>query len=353
LPRTGGAPARARCSVPRGTADCQRSASPLQTAAVDNSMLCRHFGCTGVSGAVEVLGSVLMSVVVRPLGADEFRIYLEIVARAIRGLAAAYYSSEAIEGWVPKINDDSLRELETNDDGEVRLIAELDGRFAGIGALVPDRSELRACYVVPEAARRGCGSAIVREIERKGARNELVRKVQLALAGQGFDPQGADGKFGKDTEAAVKAFQQARSFEATGRVDVSTWTALLGTGIPNTQERSLQLTAAFEGHGFTLAQGNFDGAGITWGIVGFTLKHGELRKIILTVFDENPVLVQQAFGNNTEELIEILKSPKAVQMRFADSISIGTTKAAIKEPWKSAFKTFGESGSSASSSRMR
>ena len=178
----------------------------------------------------------------------------------------------------------------------------------------------------------------------KGARGELVGKIQLALADQGFDPQGADGKFGKDTEAAVKAFQQARSLEATGRVDVSTWTALLGTRIPNTLERSLQLTAAFEGHGFTLAQGNFDGAGITWGIVGFTLKHGELEKIILTVFDENPALVQQAFGNNTEELIEILKSPKAVQMRFADSISIGTTKAAIREPWKSAFKAFGEIG---------
>jgi peptidoglycan hydrolase-like protein with peptidoglycan-binding domain len=176
----------------------------------------------------------------------------------------------------------------------------------------------------------------------KGARGELVRKIQLALESQGFDPQGADGKFGGATEAAVKAFQQARSFEPTGRVDVSTWTGLLGTRIPNTQERSLQVTAAFEGHGFTLAQGNFDGAGITWGVVGFTLKHGELAKIILTVFDESPALVQQAFGNNTEELIEILKSPKAVQMRFADSISIGTTKAAIKEPWKSAFKAFGE-----------
>jgi peptidoglycan hydrolase-like protein with peptidoglycan-binding domain len=88
----------------------------------------------------------------------------------------------------------------------------------------------------------------------KGARGELVRKIQLALESQGFDPQGADGKFGGATEAAVKAFQQARSFEPTGRVDVSTWTGLLGTRIPNTQERSLQVTAAFEGHGFTLAQ---------------------------------------------------------------------------------------------------
>jgi peptidoglycan hydrolase-like protein with peptidoglycan-binding domain len=176
----------------------------------------------------------------------------------------------------------------------------------------------------------------------KGARGELVRRVQLALASQGFDPQGADGRFGKDTEAAVKAFQQARSFEPSGQVDPGTWKTLLGTPIPDTQERSLQLTAALEGHGFTLAQGNFDGAGITWGIVGFTLKHGELAKIVLKVFDTNPALVRRAFEGNTEELIETLNSPKAVQIRFADSISVGTTKTTIKEPWRSGFRAFGE-----------
>lgn len=176
----------------------------------------------------------------------------------------------------------------------------------------------------------------------KGARGELVRKVQLALIDQGLDPQGTDGKFGKGTEAAVKAFQQAHSFEPTGKVDVSTWTKLLGTQVPTTQDRSLQLTAAFEGHGFTLAQGNWDGAGITWGIVGFTLKHGELSKIILGIFDENPALVRQSFGENAEELIDILNSPKAVQMQFADGISLGTTKTTIKEPWRSGFKAFGE-----------
>src|SRR5262249_29768936 len=176
----------------------------------------------------------------------------------------------------------------------------------------------------------------------KGARGELVRKVQVALSGQGFDPEGVDGSFGKDTETALTAFQKDRSLEQSGRVDADTWTALLGTAIPPTQERSLQVTAAFEGHGFTLAQGNFDGAGITWGIIGFTLKGGELARIILSVFDTTPALVNDSFGNNTEELIDVMHSPPAVQMRFADSISIGTTKTMIKEPWRSAFRAFGE-----------
>src|SRR5262245_7683992 len=176
----------------------------------------------------------------------------------------------------------------------------------------------------------------------RSARGELVRKVQVALTDQGFDPQGTDGKFGKDTEAAVTGFQQARSLDATGKVDAATWTMLLNAPIPTTQERALQVTAAFEGHGFTLAQGNWDGAGITWGIIGFTLKHGELSTIILTIFDQSPALVQQAVGANTAELIDILNSTKAAQMQFADSISLGTTKVSLKEPWRSAFKVFGE-----------
>lgn len=78
------------------------------------------------------------------------------------------------------INDETLNDLARNDDHEIRLIAELDGNPVAIGALILERSELRACYVSPEAARRGCGSALVREIERVARENGLTR---LKLAG--------------------------------------------------------------------------------------------------------------------------------------------------------------------------
>ena len=106
------------------------------------------------------------SIVVRRLRDDELRTFLEVHASAIRGLAAGHYPPDVIEGWVVPITDDTLRELTKNADGEIRLIAELDGVPAGIGALVPATSELRACYVAAPAARRGCGSALVHEIER-------------------------------------------------------------------------------------------------------------------------------------------------------------------------------------------
>jgi putative acetyltransferase len=45
-------------------------------------------------------------------------------------------------------------------------MAELNGEAVGLGALVVNNAELRACYVVPDAARRGVGSALVKEMER-------------------------------------------------------------------------------------------------------------------------------------------------------------------------------------------
>jgi len=116
-----------------------------------------------------------MRVTVRPLRDDEISLYLEIHERAIRGLAASHYSRADIEGWVVPATDENLRRLTRNADREIRFVAELHGNPVGIGALVVEKSELRAVYVAPEGARRGCGSALVREIERTARDNKLTR----------------------------------------------------------------------------------------------------------------------------------------------------------------------------------
>src|SRR5688572_701226 len=122
-----------------------------------------------------------MPIEVRDLQRDEGRIYLDIVNSAIRGLATSHYTPEIIDGWVVPVTDDSIRELMRNADREIRFVAELDGRVAGIGALILETSELRACYVAPHAARRGCGSALVRAIEQR-ARDSGVSYLHLAAS---------------------------------------------------------------------------------------------------------------------------------------------------------------------------
>lgn len=116
-----------------------------------------------------------MPITVRPLRDDEGCIYLEIVNCAIRGLAASHYAPDALAGWVVPVTDETVRDLMMNRDHEIRLVAELDEKPVGIGAVVLERSELRACYVSPQAARRGCGSALVQEIERLARANGLTR----------------------------------------------------------------------------------------------------------------------------------------------------------------------------------
>jgi hypothetical protein len=175
----------------------------------------------------------------------------------------------------------------------------------------------------------------------KGAHGELVRRAQLRLRAHGFDPMGADGSYGGNTRAAVIAFQGANGLDPSGVIDSATWTALIGGSPPDLRERALQLTAAFEGHGFMLVQGNFDGAGLTWGIIGFTLKHGEIGKIVSAINAARPDLLHQAFGDGVDELLSIVAKPVEEQIAWADGISSGARKTVLAEPWKTAFAVFG------------
>src|SRR5262245_50822161 len=98
-----------------------------------------------------------------------------------------------------------------------------------------------------------------------GARGHLVKRLQRAL---GFSEPDIDGILGGQTRDGVKAFQKSNGLPETGLVDVDAWGGITGLAVPSVEERALALTADFEGHGFELAQGNFDGAGITWGVIG-------------------------------------------------------------------------------------
>ena len=183
---------------------------------------------------------------------------------------------------------------------------------------------------------------MARVLFAQGVRGEIVRSIQRRLAARGFDPKGIDGGYGTNTRTAVRAFQQQNGIQPTGEVSVPTWRKLMNTPVPPVRDRALQLIAAFEGHDFTLAQGNFDGAGITWGIIGFTLQGGELSRIILQIQDGHPALVRQAFGAKADQLVEIMRGPKTRQMAFANTISLGPSKARLAEPWRTGFRVFGE-----------
>jgi peptidoglycan hydrolase-like protein with peptidoglycan-binding domain len=183
---------------------------------------------------------------------------------------------------------------------------------------------------------------MARVLFAKGVQGEIARRIQRSLTQLGFDTGGVDGKFGDATVKALKAFQTARQLAATGEVDAATWQALTGEPVPPVRDRALGVTGSFEGHDFTLAQGNFDGAGITWGIIGFNLKSGSLKKVVQEIEKSHPDRVRQAFGSKADQLLEVLKGTIAQQIAFGDGISLTSNKARLAEPWRSAFATFGE-----------
>ena len=173
----------------------------------------------------------------------------------------------------------------------------------------------------------------------KGAIGEIVRRLQLKV---GFAALAADGWFGQATYDAILSFQQDHQLPPSGEVDTATWTALMAEPVPPVDDRSLQLTAHFEGHGFALAQGNFDGSGITWGIIGFTLKSGGIGRIVLEIGRARRDLLDEAFGSLAGDIVALMKRPWTEQLAFADSVSLGAKKVRLAEPWLTCFRRLGE-----------
>lgn len=69
-----------------------------------------------------------------------------------------------------------------------------------------------------------------------GSSGPLVRVWQRFLAGQGFDPKGIDGAFGRDTKSATEAFQRRNRLEVDGVVGNQTWGKALMLGLPAAED---------------------------------------------------------------------------------------------------------------------
>lgn len=180
---------------------------------------------------------------------------------------------------------------------------------------------------------------------KRGVKGELVGLLQRGLAAGSFYTGNIDGDFGGNTEKAVMALQAQLGRPETGGVGEPEWTAATGLAFPSLFERCLQLTARFEGHGYGTLAGNFDDAGLTWGIIGFTLAHGELTAIVLEVDLRAPEVLVACFGENeaTDLTQRLRNDSKADLVAWADGISRGPSKRTVDEPWRTGFMRLGAS----------
>ncbi|HEU4838609.1 MAG TPA: GNAT family N-acetyltransferase [Micavibrio sp.] len=107
-----------------------------------------------------------MNIVIRPYKPGDARTFAEIHYNAVHKLAKSHYPDHIIDDWSASIDDSRIKQIQDSADEEIRIVAEVDGRPAGIGCVIPEKSELRACYVHPDYARRGVGSQIVAALEK-------------------------------------------------------------------------------------------------------------------------------------------------------------------------------------------
>lgn len=61
---------------------------------------------------------------------------------------------------------------------------------------------------------------------RKGSKGVAVRGLQRMLVNRGYEPGEIDGRFGPNTEAAVRAYQSDHGLDVDGIVGPRTWDAL-------------------------------------------------------------------------------------------------------------------------------
>jgi murein L,D-transpeptidase YcbB/YkuD len=73
--------------------------------------------------------------------------------------------------------------------------------------------------------------ALASELETKQAYLEAktrpsIKQIQTALLNAGYNPGAIDGKLGKQTKEAIKAFQKANNLNIDGTVGKKTWSLL-------------------------------------------------------------------------------------------------------------------------------
>ena len=108
------------------------------------------------------------------VAADAEAIYAVHMA-SIRTLGASHYSAAQLEAWCGERSAASyLAPIAT----KVVVVAERGNTISGFGQLDPDAQAIEAIYVSPSAARKGIGSAILRELEHE-AMSLLLPRLTL------------------------------------------------------------------------------------------------------------------------------------------------------------------------------
>lgn len=186
-----------------------------------------------------------------------------------------------------------------------------------------------------------------------GSQGPEVKQIQQRLSELKFYSGALDGIFGGGTDAAVRMFQQGNGLTADGKVGPQTWGALFnGAAIPppaiasqGLDHQCLALSGAFETNQpppdcFAGLSGDFDGQGLSFGVVQWNIGQGSLQPLLTEMNQNHPDLLGQIFGPSYSALVAMLGETLDEQLAWARSIQ-DPMRHAVFEPWQGQFKALG------------
>lgn len=112
-------------------------------------------------------------------------------------------------------------------------------------------------------------------------------------------------------------------------------------GLSPAERKALQITSSFETGrplGFGGLTGNFDGQGLSFGLLQWNVGSGSLFPLLEEFAQRHPDRFDAVFGAQAAQLRDVLRrgrNDRAARMRWA--VSINDSRNRIVEPWRSAF----------------
>jgi Putative peptidoglycan binding domain len=184
-----------------------------------------------------------------------------------------------------------------------------------------------------------------------------IRALEQKLRALNLYSGPIDGIFGGGVESGVKRFQSTYSLPCDGIVGSETWNALF-PNVPQPEsellqrplaERCLALTGAFETSAgfpdcFTGLAGDFDGEGISFGVLQWNIGQGTLQPLFEQMLRDHPQTMTQIFQDNLAHFASSLSLPHDEQLAWWSSLQ-SPDKAEIFEPWKGYLLTLGRTSS--------
>jgi hypothetical protein len=152
---------------------------------------------------------------------------------------------------------------------------------------------------------------------------------------------------GEDEQEAGRFDEQEQAWEG---FDTEA-SELASAGLSPAERKALEITSTLETGkrgGFSGLSGNFDGQGLSFGLVNWTIGTGSLQPLLRDFARENPARWSAIFGVDAERFLRLIlpKGEAATrdQHRFAveemnvQQVVRGRTRWAIKAPWRGYFE---------------